>query len=138
MELSDAIDLARTHHRSVLVTMRRNGRPQLSNVGHIVSDDGLIRISITSERAKYKNLMREPWAALHVTREDFYAYAVIEGDVTLSPIASHVDDETVNELVTYYRGIAGEHKDWDDYRERMVSEHRVMVRLLPTRAYGML
>jgi PPOX class probable F420-dependent enzyme len=138
MELSDALDLARTRRWSVLVTMRANGRPQLSNVGHLVSDDGLIRISITSERAKYKNLVREPWAALDVAREDFYAYAVIEGNVELSPVASDVNDETVDELVEIYRGIAGEHKNWDEFRQAMVQEHRVVARLRPTRAYGML
>lgn len=138
MDLNDALELARTRRWSVLVTMRSNGRPQLSNVGHLVSADGLIRVSITSERAKYKNLLREPWAALHVARDDFFAYAVIESDVELSPVASSVDDQTVNELVELYRGIAGEHDDWGEYRRAMVDEHRVVARLRPARAYGML
>jgi PPOX class probable F420-dependent enzyme len=138
MELSDALDLARSRRVSVLVTIRANTRPQLSNVGHLVSEDGLIRISITAERAKYKNLLRVPWAALHVAREDFYAYAVIEADVELSPIASEPDDNTVEELVSIYRGIAGEHENWDEFRKAMVNERRVVARLRPTRAYGML
>jgi PPOX class probable F420-dependent enzyme len=138
VELSDALDLARTRRFSILVTIRTNTRPQLSNVGHLVAPDGLIRISITAERAKYKNLLREPWAALHVAREDFYAYAVIEADVELSPIASEPGDDTVEELVSIYRGIAGEHESWDEFREAMVSERRVVARLRPTRAYGML
>jgi PPOX class probable F420-dependent enzyme len=138
VELSDAVDLARSRRVSVLVTIRANTRPQLSNVGHLVTEDGLIRISITAERAKYKNLLREPWAALHVAREDFYAYAVIEADAELSPIASEPDDNTVEELVSIYRGIAGEHENWDEFRNAMVSERRVVVRLRPTRAYGML
>lgn len=86
MNLHDALDFAKTRRFSVLVTIRSNGRPQLSNVGHLVSDDGLIRISIATDRAKYKNLMRDPWAALHVTRDDYYAYAIIEADVELSPL----------------------------------------------------
>lgn len=137
VELSDALDLARTRQLSVLVTIRANTRPQLSNVGHLVSPDGLIRISITAERAKYKNLLREPWAALHVAREDFYAYAVIEADVELSPIASERNDDTVEELVALYRGVAGEHENWDEFRDAMVRERRVVARLRPTRAYGM-
>ena len=88
MELAPAIDFARTTQHSVLVTIRRNGRPQLSNVAHNVDSYGLIRISITADRAKYHNLVREPWAALHVTRPDFYAYAVLEGDVELTPVAA--------------------------------------------------
>jgi PPOX class probable F420-dependent enzyme len=138
VELSEALELAGTRHQSVLVTMRANGRPQLSNVGHVVSDDGLIRILIPSEVAKYKNLLREPWASLHVTREDFNAYVVIEADVELSSIAYEINDETVDELVAVYRVMVGEQPDWSEFRERMVREHRVVVRLRPTRAYGVL
>src|SRR3954462_2657147 len=148
MELSSALDFARTHPQSVLVTIKRDGRPQLSNVAHHAYDDGLIRISITADRAKYHNLVREPWAALHITREDFYAYVVLEGDVELSPVATEGDDATLEELVQYYRGPRedpgqssrhprGEHENWDEYRASMVAARRAVVRFRPTRAYGM-
>jgi PPOX class probable F420-dependent enzyme len=137
MELSDALDFARTTRQSVLTTIRRNGRPQLSNVLHAVGDDGVIRISITADRAKYKNLAREPWAALHVTREDFFAYAVIEADVELSDVAARPDAAATDELVELYRSLIGEHEDWDAYRTAMVAERRAVVRLRPNRAYGM-
>ena len=138
MELADAVAFARDNRNSVMVTMRRNGRPQLSNVVHIVGDDGLLRVSITADRAKYKNVAREPWAALHISREDFYAYAVIEGAVELTPVAAAPDDATVDELVAHFRALRGEHPDWDDYRRTMVADKRVIVRLRPERAYGML
>ncbi|MFF0453048.1 PPOX class F420-dependent oxidoreductase [Nocardia africana] len=138
MELDTALDFARTTSRSVLTTVRRNGRPQLSNVTHWVAPDGIIRISITADRAKYANLRREPWAALHVTREDFWAYAVLEADVELTPVAAATDDATVEELIAYYRALSGEHPDWADYRRAMVADRRVIARLRPTRAYGML
>jgi PPOX class probable F420-dependent enzyme len=137
MELTTALDFARTTRQSVLVTIRANGRPQLSNVLHHMSGDGIIRVSITADRAKYHNLVREPWAALHVTRADFYAYAVLEGDAEVSPVAAATDDATVEELVTLYRGLMGEHEDWDDYRRSMVQDRRAVVRLRPGRAYGM-
>jgi PPOX class probable F420-dependent enzyme len=137
MELTTAVDFARTTRQSVLVTLRGNGRPQLSNVLHHVFDDGLIRISVTADRAKYRNLAREPWGALHVTRDDFFAYAVLEGAVELSPVAASPDDATVEELVELYRALLGEHDDWDDYRRTMVTDRRVVVRLRPDRAYGM-
>jgi PPOX class probable F420-dependent enzyme len=138
MELSPAVDFARSGRWSVLTTIRRSGRPQLSNVAHDVHDDRLIRISITADRAKYHNLRREPWAALHVTRPDFYAYVVLEGSVELSPVAAQPDDPTVDELVSYYRALSGEHEDWDAYRSAMVTERRAVVRFTPERAYGML
>jgi PPOX class probable F420-dependent enzyme len=138
VELDDAIAFARTTRQSVLTTIRRNGRPQLSNVMHQVGDDGVIRISITADRAKYHNLVREPWAALHVTRADFYAYAVIEGDVTLSPVATAPDDDTIEELIAVYRAAVGEHEDWDAFRAAMVADRRAAVRIHPGHAYGML
>jgi PPOX class probable F420-dependent enzyme len=136
MDLDTAVDFVRGHRRSVLVTMRRNGRPQLSNVTHVVGADGLVQISITADRAKYHNLRREPWAALHVTRDDFWAWAVLEGTAVLSPIASAPDDDTVNQLVEYYRAASGEHPDWDEYRAAMVADRRVLARIRPERAYG--
>jgi PPOX class probable F420-dependent enzyme len=138
VELCDAINFARTNRWSVLTTIRRDGRPQLSNVAHYVSDDRIIRISITAGRAKYHNLLRQPWAALHVTRQDFFAYAVLEGAVEVSPVATQPDDDTVGELIAYYRALSGEHEDWDGYRAAMVAERRAVVRLAPDRAYGML
>ena len=138
MELLDAVDFARTTRQSVLTTIRGDARPQLSNVFHHVFDDGIIRVSITAGRAKYLNLRREPWAALHVTREDFFAYVVLEGRVELAPIAARPDDATVDELVAHYRAVVGEHEDWDTFRKAMVAERRSVVRLTPVRAYGML
>ncbi|MGI9156579.1 MAG: PPOX class F420-dependent oxidoreductase [Marmoricola sp.] len=138
MDLDTGVELARTRTKSVLVTQGRNGRPQLSNVMHHVGQDGVVRISITSSRVKYQNLVREPWAALHVTSDDFWSWVVLEGDVVLTPVAKAPDDATVEELVALYRGLAGEHPDWVDYRASMVAEGRVVVRLTPGRAYGQL
>ena len=138
MDLTAALDFARTHHSSVLATIRTDTRPQLSNVTHWVADDGTIRLSIAADRAKYVNLRRVPWAALHITSDDFGAYAVLEGDAELSPIAAAPDDATVDELVAYYRALRGEHPDWDDYRRVMVADRRVVARIRPTYAYGLL
>jgi PPOX class probable F420-dependent enzyme len=138
MDTEKALDAARATHQSVFVTLRKDGRPQLSNVLHYVGDDGVVRVSTTADRAKYANLRRQPWAALHVDGSSFWSWAVLEGDVTLSPVAAEPDDATVDQLVDYYRAISGEHDDWDDYRAAMVREQRLVVHLTPTRAYGAL
>lgn len=137
MQTASAIEFARARRQSILTTIRRDGRPQQSNVVHWIGDDGVARISITADRAKYYNLRREPWAALHVSSEDFWSYVVLEGDAALSPVAADVDDATVAGLVDYYRAISGEHPDWDDYRRAMVADRRLIVSLTPTRAYGL-
>lgn len=137
MEISEALEFVRGRRNGLLATAKRDGRPQLSNITYAVID-GVIKISITAGRAKYSNLHRDPRASLHVTQEDFWAYAVIDGDVEMSEVATKPDDPGVDELVDYYRALAGEHPDWDDYRKVMVSDKRVIVRLTPTHAYGML
>jgi PPOX class probable F420-dependent enzyme len=136
MELSQALDHARTTTGGVLVTLKRDGRPQLSNIVFVVDDSGTIRISITADRAKAKNLRRDPRAALYVGREDFGAYVVLEGDAELSDVASSPDDPAIDELIEVYRGVAGEHDDWDAYRAAMVKDQRLVVRLRPTHAHG--
>ena len=137
MELADALDFARANRHGVLVTQRRDGRPQLSNVMYHVDDDGSLPHLDHASRAKYHNLRRDPWAAMHVTQTDFYAYVVIEGEVELSEPAADADDATVEELVGTTSSLVGQHEDWDKFRRAMVDERRVIARLRPGRAYGM-
>ncbi|HEX2133864.1 MAG TPA: PPOX class F420-dependent oxidoreductase [Actinophytocola sp.] len=122
----------------VLTTLKREGRPQLSNVGYTFDPERrLIRVSVTDGRAKTANLRRDPRASFYVTAPDFRAYAVAEGDAELTPVAADPSDPTVEELVEVYRAIAGDHPDWDDYRRAMVRERRLVVRLPVARVYGM-
>jgi len=121
----------------VLVTLKKDGRPQLSNVTHVYyPDERIIRVSLTDDRAKTRNLRRDPRASYHVTTADRWAYAVAEGTADLSPVARDPHDETVEELVRLYRDVSGEHPDWDDYRAAMVRDHRLVLRLRVERAYG--
>jgi PPOX class probable F420-dependent enzyme len=138
MELAAAMEFVRDRRNGVLTTLKRDGRPQLSNVAYAVDDDGVICISVTDSRAKTKNLRRDPRASLWVASDDFWAYCVVEADVTLLPTAEHSDDATVDALVDYYRAVAGEHDDWDAYRSAMVEDGRLLLLLTPTYAYGMM
>lgn len=138
MELADALGVARGSHHSVLTTIRRDGKPQLSNVLHYVRDDDVIVISTYAPTAKYLNLRREPWAALKVDAGSPWSYAVLEAEADFSEVAADPHDDAVEELVEYFRNTGGEHDDWDEYRRAMVAEQRVVVRLTATRAYGLL
>jgi PPOX class probable F420-dependent enzyme len=121
----------------VLATLKGDGRPQLSNVNHAYyPDERIIRVSLTDDRAKTRNLRRDPRASYHVTSPDRWAYTVAEGTADLTPVARDPHDETVEELVRLYRDVRGEHPDWDEYREAMVSEGRLVLRLHVDRAYG--
>ncbi|WP_037673118.1 TIGR03618 family F420-dependent PPOX class oxidoreductase [Streptomyces griseus] len=121
----------------VLVTLKRDGRPQLSNVSHhYYPEEGVVRISVTDDRAKTRNLRRDPRASYHVTTSGHRAYTVAEGTADLAPVARDPYDETVEELIRLYRDVVGEHPDWDDYRAAMVRDRRLVVRLRVERAYG--
>lgn len=137
MDLATALDHARSHRNGVLVTLKRDGRPQLSNIVHAVGDHGTIDISITGDRAKAANMRRDPRVSLYVVGDNHWAYEVIEGIAALTAEAAAPDDATVDALVGYYRSVAGEHDDWDDYRAAMVRDRRLLVTIRPERAYGM-
>ncbi len=138
MELDDALAYVRERRQGVVVAIKADGRPQLSNIVYGVEDAGTIRISATAGRAKTNNLQRDPRASLHVTDEHFGTYCVIEGDVEVTPVTTEPGDATSDALVAYYQSLAGEHPDWDEYRQAMIDESRLMLLLRPTRAYGML
>ncbi|HWM01382.1 MAG TPA: PPOX class F420-dependent oxidoreductase [Actinophytocola sp.] len=122
-------------NNGVLTTIKRDGRPQLSNVNFTYAD-GMIRISVTDGRAKTANLRRDPRASFYVTTGDFGSYAVAEGTATLTPVATDPTDATVEELIDVYRAISGEHPDWDEYRAAMVTDRRMVLRLAVSRIYG--
>jgi PPOX class probable F420-dependent enzyme len=122
----------------VLATLKRDGRPQLSNVTYHFDPRALtIEVAVTEPRAKTRNLRRDPRASLLVSSEDGWSYAVAEGDAVLSAPAASVDDDTVESLVSLYRNVAGEHPDWDEYRRAMVVDRRVLLALPIAHLYGM-
>ncbi|MFF1464029.1 PPOX class F420-dependent oxidoreductase [Streptomyces sp. NPDC058330] len=125
------------HDGGVLVTLKRDGRPQLSNVNHAYyPDEGVIRVSITEDRAKTRNLRRDPRATYHVTSDDRWAWTAVDATAELSPPAADLHDDTVERLITLYRDVQGEHPDWDDYRRAMVRDRRVLLTLRIEHVYG--
>jgi PPOX class probable F420-dependent enzyme len=130
-------DLISGQHQGVLVTLRKDGWPQLSNVTYAwYPDEQTIRVSTTADRAKTANMRRDPRVSFHVTTDDFWSYVVVDGQAELSAVAQEPGDAAVEELVGLYRTIQGEHPDWDDYRAAMVRDRRLVVRLRAERAYG--
>ena len=130
-------DTVAGNNLGTLATIRRNGRPHLSDVNY-TAQPGLIRISTVAHRVKTHNLRRDPRASLKVTAAGG-GYAVVEATAELSPVATGPHDATVEELIDVYRLVQGkEHPDWDDYRRAMVADQRLLVRLHVERLYGWL
>ncbi len=121
----------------VLVTLKRDGRPQLSNVNHAYDPETrTIRVSVTEGRAKVANVRRDPRVSYHVTSPDRWNYTVAEGVAELSEVAADPHDAAVEELVELFRAVQGEHPDWDEYRAAMVADRRLVLRLPVDRVYG--
>ena len=137
MDLADAMTHVAAGRQGVLITHRRDGRSQPSNIAYWVGDDGVIRISITDTRAKTKNLRRDPRCELYVVGDNFWRYVVVDAECELSAVATDPHDAACDELVDYYRNVAGEHPDWEEYRAAMVADQRLIARLRPSRAFGM-
>jgi PPOX class probable F420-dependent enzyme len=134
-QLWDAVVAA---NLGTLATIKRDGRPQLSDVNYTA--DPAIRVLRTSTRnslAKTHNLRRDPRASIKVTAPGGAGYAVAEGTAELSPVSADEHDATVEELIEVYRLIGGkEHPDWDDYRRAMVADGRLVLRLHVEKLYG--
>ena len=129
--------LVAEHRTGVLVTLKRDGRPQLSNVSYAFDTaTAVVRISVTDDRAKVANLRRDPRVSLHATSQDMWSYAVVEGIARLSPVAAAPDDEVVDQLVEQYRAAAGEHPDWAEFRAAMVADRRLLLSFTVDHHYG--
>lgn len=130
MDLDEARDVVRSQHHAVLATRREDGTPQLSPVLTGVDDAGRIIVSTRETAYKVRNLRRDPHAWLCVLPDGFFGrWIQVSGDVEIVSLPAAMDL-----LVDYYRSVAGEHDNWDDYRAAMESERRCVVRITPTAA----
>ncbi|MEE3850146.1 PPOX class F420-dependent oxidoreductase [Gordonia sp. LSe1-13] len=121
----------------ILATTKQSGLPQLSPVTCVYDRDAdTIYVSMTEGRAKTANLRRDPRAAIEFTSPDGYTWATAEGEATLIGPGDDPDSAEVDALVEYYRRGAGEHPDWDEYRQVMVSDRRVLLVLNVSHVYG--
>lgn len=130
MDLDDARRFVETHHRAVLVTSRADGRPQLSPVAAAVDDAGRVIVSSRETAFKVRNLRRDPKASLCIVNDTWWGeWIQIDGEATVVSLP-----DAMELLVDYYRRVAGEHPDWDDYRAAMTREDRVLIRIDVERA----
>jgi PPOX class probable F420-dependent enzyme len=118
------------NHRGVLATTRKDGEPQLSPVTVGVDDDGSLIISTREGAIKTWNVRRTGRASVCVFQDSFFgAWVQAEGAASIESLP-----EAMEGLVRYYRLVAGEHPDWDDYRSAMVRDKRVLMRIQIERA----
>lgn len=125
MDLDQARSLIRTQHRAVLSTLRADGTPQMTPVLATVDDAGRVTVSTRSHAVKVRNLRRDPRAWICVLPDEFFGrWIQVEGTTEIVELP-----DALPLLEDYYRSIAGEHENWDDYRAAMQAENRVLIRV---------
>ncbi|MCW2915435.1 MAG: pyridoxamine 5-phosphate oxidase [Actinomycetia bacterium] len=126
---AELVDFVRPRHQAILLTTRADGGPQASPVTCGVDDEGRIVVSTYPERAKARNVRRDPRASVVVLSDEFNGpWVQVDGPAEILDIP-----EAIEPLVAYYRVIAGEHPDWDEYREAMIKQGKSLLRLTPER-----
>jgi PPOX class probable F420-dependent enzyme len=129
MELEEARRFVSQNHHAVMVTLGRDGRPQTSVVACGVDEAGRVVVSTRETAFKTRNLRRDPRVSLCVVRADFGGWIQVDGRAEVVSLP-----QAMESLVDYYRRVAGEHPDWDDYRAAMERDRRVLVRIDVERA----
>lgn len=121
----ELVDFLRTRHRGMLATVRRDGRPQLSPVTCGVDPEGRIVVSTYPQRAKAVNARRNPAVSICVQSDDWSdEYVQVDGRAEVLDMPDAVEG-----LVEYFRGISGEHPDWDEYRAAMRKQNKSLIRI---------
>lgn len=130
--LEELLDFVRPRHHMVLVTKRADGSPQASPVAGGVDDSGRIVIATYPQRAKTKNARKRPEVSVLVLSDDWDdAWVQVDGDCEVLDAGD--GEEALDGFVEYFRNIAGEHSDWEEYRAAMVSQGKSLLRITPTR-----
>ncbi len=130
MDLDQARAFLAEHHRAVLHTYRRDGTPQLSPVAVTVDDRGRAIVSTRETSIKVTNVQRDQRVSLCVFTDAFFGpWIRVDGTAEILRLPAAMEP-----LVDYYRRVAGEHEDWDDYRRALAEERRVLLRVSLTQA----
>lgn len=123
------LDFVRPRHHMVLTTFRSDGSPQSSPVTGGVDEEGRIVVASYPQRAKSANVRRDPRASVTVLSDDFNGpYVQVDGDAEVIDLP-----DAVEPLVEYFRAVAGEHSNWDEYRQAMVDQGKCLIRVTPVR-----
>jgi PPOX class probable F420-dependent enzyme len=127
--LGSLLDFVRPRHHMIVISRRRDGLPQASPVTGGVDAEGRIVISTYPERAKARNARRDRHCSVLVLSDDFGGpWVQVDGDAEVLDLP-----DALEPLVDYYRAIAGEHPDWDEYRAAMAEQGKALLRITPTR-----
>ncbi|HSM55497.1 MAG TPA: PPOX class F420-dependent oxidoreductase [Candidatus Sulfomarinibacteraceae bacterium] len=130
MEINQAREFLNQHHHAVLATYRGDGRPQMSPILVGVNEEGQAIVSSRETAYKVKNLRRDSRASVCVFTDAFFGdWIQVDGTAHILSMP-----QALEPLVDYYRRVVGEHPDWEEYRQAMADEKRVLIQINIDRA----
>jgi PPOX class probable F420-dependent enzyme len=130
VDIDEALEFIKSNHHGVIATTRSDGRTAMSPIACDVDPEGKVVVSTRETAMKVKHLTRDPNVAICVINDGFFGeWVQVEGTAEIVHLP-----EAMEGLVDYYRRVAGEHPDWDDYRAAMERERRVLLRITVTRS----
>ncbi len=128
VERAELLEFLRPRHKVILLTTRRDGRPQASPVTAGIDDEGRMVVATYPQRAKTANARRDPRVSACVLSDEFNGpWVQVDGEAEVLDVP-----EAVEPLVAYFRAISGEHPDWDEYRQAMVDQGKSLLRITIT------
>lgn len=136
MDLNDAVNWAKDTHHGILITLRKDGRPQSSDIAYAIID-GKFCISATRSRAKTINLLKDNRAVLHITSPETWSYISFDGSAEITETAKVATDNVCQELANVFSAIQKkDHPNWDEFNQAMIEDKRLVIRFVPATAVG--
>ena len=137
MDLEQALEWAKEKNHAILITTRKDGRAQSSDISFTLKERKFC-ISATASRAKTRNLLRDNRAVLHITSPETWSYISFDGIVEVTAPAQEPNDDVNQELAEIYQRILGEeHPNWEEFQQAMINDGRLVLRFVPQSAVGM-
>ena len=121
-------DFAKATTRSVLVTRRKDGGLQSSPMACVADDDGNVLTATRAANAKTRNLVRDPRITMCLFTDQWPGpWMHVEGEVLITRLPDAMP------LLQAYYARRGQDTTTDEFRQRMLHENRVLLRIKPQR-----
>ena len=124
MEIAEAQEFLRDHHRGVLVARKKDGALQMTLVSPVMGADGKVVVTARDTTYKVRNILRNPQVSLLIYGEKFNGSNYIQIDGTAEVIRHPA---AMNIVLAWHREIRGEPQSWDEVRKKTLAEGRIAI-----------
>ena len=126
MEIADAQKFIKDNHRACIAVRQKDGWPQMTLVTPGIDAEGRVILTSRGTTYKVKHIRREPKVSMLIFGEQFSGskFVQIHGTAEVVDLPQAMDG-----LIDWYKTVRGEHKNWQDYKQQVADEKRVLIRI---------